>query len=194
MPKIVATTVAENRTLREATLLQVATHIALHDGLDKVTFSSVAKRAGVSRTSLYAYFNSSADLIADVLIDELSEMNEALMVRVTQARTAREAIQSWIQTSLEYVDNGRHEFMKSIASIDLPPARRAQMQQLHRNMALPLIQVLTACNVPQPDIIAMQISGVVDVSVRRLAYGGNLANEIAAVERFVITGIASYLA
>jgi AcrR family transcriptional regulator len=192
VPKIAANTIAENRDLREAAILSAANSIAREQGLAQVTFSAIAKKTGIARTTVYAYFDSSADLIADVLIDELFEMNELLSHRVQSAATPREGVTSWISASLEYVNDGRHELLKSAASVELPPVRRAQMQQLHRAMISPLVDALSNLKVDQPQTVAMQISGVVDVAVRRLASGGDLNQEIAATNAFVLNGLAAF--
>jgi len=192
VPKIAANTVAENRDLRESAILSAANVIAREQGLAHVTFSAIAKKTGIARTTVYAYFDSSADLIADVLIDELFEMNELLSHRVQSAPSAHAGVIAWVRASLEYVNDGRHELLKSAASVELPPVRRSQMQQLHRAMIAPLMQALTELNVEQPQTVAMQISGVVDVSVRRLANGGDLTEEIAATSAFVLNGLAAF--
>ena len=192
MPKIAANTVAENRDLRESAILSAAHTIAREQGLSHVTFSAIAKKAGIARTTVYAYFDSSADLIADVLIDELFEMNELLSHRVQSASSPREGVLAWISASLEYVNDGRHELLKSAAGVELPPVRRSQMQQLHRAMIAPLMQALAALKVEDPQTVAMQISGVVDVSVKRLANGGDLTKEIAATSAFVLNGLAAF--
>lgn len=192
MPRIAANTVAENRDLRESAILSAANVIAREQGLAHVTFSAIAKHTGIARTTVYAYFDSSADLIADVLIDELFEMNELLSQRVQSAPTSHDGVIAWISASLEYVNDGRHELLKSAASVELPPVRRSQMQQLHRAMIAPLISALIELEVEQPQIVAMQISGVVDVAVRRLANGGDLTEEIAATSAFVLNGLAAF--
>jgi AcrR family transcriptional regulator len=192
MPRIAGKTVAENRDLRESAILRAANLIAREQGLSHVTFSAIAKETGIARTTVYAYFDSSADLIADVLIDELFEMNELLSHRVQSASSPRQGVLAWISASLEYVNDGRHELLKSAASVELPPVRRSQMQQLHRAMAAPLVSALTELQVEQPHVVAMQISGVVDVAVRRLANGGDLTEEIAATSAFVLNGLAAF--
>ena len=192
VPRIAAPTVAENRDLRETSILKAANTIAREQGLDKVTFSAVAQLSGMSRTAVYAYFDSSADLIADVLIDELFDMNELLAVRVAQASNGHQAISAWMRASLEYVDDGRHELVKSAASIDLPPTRRAEMAALHRAMNTPLVNALEECGVDDAAHVALFISGVVDASVRRLTNGGNLEEEIAAAEQFILHGLTAF--
>ncbi len=192
MPRIAAPTIAQNRDLRQSAILAAATEIARESGVNKITVGEIAKRAGIARTSVYAYFESSADLIADVLIDELFDMIDILERRVNQAPSAREAILAWMQASLEYVNDGRHEFVKSAATVDLPPARRAEMQQLHRTMIAPLTSALAQFGVENEMRVAMQISGIVDVAVRRLTNGGNLEEEIAAAEEFIMHGLSAH--
>ncbi len=192
VPRIAAPTVAENRDLRETSILNAANTIAREQGLDKVTFSAVAKLSGMSRTAVYAYFDSSADLIADVLIDELFDMNELLTVRVGQATDCRQAISAWMRASLEYVNDGRHELVKSAATVELPPTRRAEMAALHRGMITPLVSALDDCGVSDAAHVALFISGVVDASVRRLTNGGNLEDEIAAAEQFILHGLTAF--
>lgn len=193
MPKIVAPTVSENRSVREATILETATQIAYENGLDKINFDEIARQTGLSRTAIYTYFKSSADLIADVLMDELHEMTEFLKQAVSNAATLESAVMAWVRLSLEYVDNGRHQFMKSMASVELPETRRSQLMNLHRHMAMPLVESLAKSSVPEPEVWAQQISGVVDVSMKRLINGGNLEKEIATIERFVMPALAPYV-
>lgn len=178
--------------MRESAILNAANTIAREQGLSHVTFSAIAKKAGIARTTVYAYFDSSADLIADVLIDELFEMNELLSHRVQSAASAHAGVIAWVRASLEYVNDGRHELLKSAAGVELPPVRRSQMQQLHRSMIAPLMHALAELEVEDPQTVAMQISGVVDVSVKRLANGGDLTKEIAATSAFVLNGLAAF--
>ena len=70
MPRIDAPTLAEHREQRRDALLEAATTVMRESGT--VTMSAVAERTGLSRTAVYEYYRSSADLIADVLVDELA--------------------------------------------------------------------------------------------------------------------------
>jgi len=127
-----------------------------------------------------------------VLIDELLDMNELLGVRVGQATDCRQAISAWMRASLEYVDDGRHELVKSAATVELPPTRRAEMASLHRAMISPLVTALEESGIRDAAHVALFISGVVDASVRRLTNGGNLEDEIAAAEQFILHGLTAF--
>jgi AcrR family transcriptional regulator len=71
-PKIQAATVVEQRQMRQRQLIDAALSIALESGAANITVAAVAKRAGLARSSMYEYFSSSADLIADLVIEELA--------------------------------------------------------------------------------------------------------------------------
>ncbi len=73
MPKISAPTLVEQRAWRRSQLLDAASAIALENGPTSITVSTVAARAGLSRTSFYEYFSSSSEIVAELITDELNE-------------------------------------------------------------------------------------------------------------------------
>ena len=76
MPKISAPTVAEHREQRRLALHQAATDLILRDGA--FTVAEVAAHVGLSRSAVYEYYSCAADLIADVLVDELADWADVL--------------------------------------------------------------------------------------------------------------------
>ena len=191
MPRIAAPTISENRDLRQTAILEAATTIAHNDGLAKITVGEVARLAGISRSSVYDYFDSAADIIAEVLVDELMEMCNRLAEGVAPASNPKELIELWVRTSMSLIADGRHQVLRSAAGLDLPPTRKAQINQLHRQMAVPLVDALASFGVTNPIRMAQQISAVADVAVRQIEAGGDPQLEIAAAERFVLAGVAS---
>lgn len=181
MPRIVAETVEENRDFRQNAILRAATEIARDSGIESVTIGAVASKAGLARSSIYAYFSSSADLIADVLVDELMDFQQYLEERVGQTPIGQTYVKVWISTSLEYILDGRHTLAKSAASVELPPTRKAQIKSLHREMMMPLAQSLVAIGISEPVRVGQQISALLDVCVNRIEQGNNPDTEIAAL-------------
>ena len=76
VPKIAAATVAENRELRRDALLSAAATLMQRGG--SFTVAEVAKEVGLSRSAVYEYYRSAAELIADVLVDEMSAWCDVL--------------------------------------------------------------------------------------------------------------------
>jgi AcrR family transcriptional regulator len=190
MPKIVGQTVAENRDLRQASLLNAAAEIAHEQGIGAVTVAAVAERVGIARSSVYSYFASGADMIADILVDELITMAAHLKQATADATSEREAIELWVGAALRYIIEGRHTFVRAAANADLPPTRKAQVSGLHQAMAAPLMHALASHGEKDAVRLAQQIQSVIEVCVRRIEHGGDIDDEIEAAKRFVFNGLS----
>ena len=52
-PKITASTIAEQRAMRQEQIIQTALSMAIEGGAQSITMSAVARAAGISRSALY---------------------------------------------------------------------------------------------------------------------------------------------
>lgn len=189
MPKIVGHTVAENRDLRQSALLNAAAEIAHEQGIGAVTVAAVAERVGIARSSVYSYFSSGADMIADILVDELITLAAELKAATSPAGTEQEAVELWMRAALRYVADGRHAFVRAASHADLPPTRKAQVNGLHHAMAAPLMRAFANRGEREAMRLAQQVNAVVDVCVRRIENGGDVEDEIAAAMSFALNGL-----
>ena len=114
MPKIATSTLAQHRDWRRSQLIEAATAIALESGGQSISVAAVAARAGLSRTSVYEYFASSSDLVADLIIEELDAFAQTLTAAVGRESDPSKAISAWIAASLEYIADGRHLLAKAL--------------------------------------------------------------------------------
>lgn len=182
MPKIAAATVAENREQRRDALLLAAASLMQRSG--GFTVAEVAREVGLSRSAVYEYYSSAAELIADVLIDELAAWSDALAT--TTSGTPRERVHAWIQGVLDYVIDGRHALLRSAGSVELPASRRAEVQKLHQSLIAPLVDALAAAGCRDAVRQARFVWGVVDVSIGRIESGEARADdETVAVIAFI---------
>ena len=104
MPKIDAPSLAEHREQRRDALVEAATTVMRESGT--VTMAAVAERTGLSRSAVYEDYRSAADLIADVLVDELAAWIDHLDAAVRDIDDPRERLVTWIRASLVYVQPG----------------------------------------------------------------------------------------
>ena len=81
--------------------------------------------------------------------------------------------------------------MRAVGADDLPPARRAEVQLMHRSLIAPLHEALAALGDVDPGQLARYVWGVVEVASSRIESGECVSDdEIATVLEFVHGGPA----
>ena len=193
MPKIQTDSLTEHRDWRRNQLIEAAAAIALESGGDSITVAAVAQRAGLSRTSVYEYFASSSDLIADLIIDELTTFTEILNESVSEINDPFEAIKSWIETSLSYVADGRHLLAKALNATDIPRERGVQIAAAHRALLAPLTTSLQAIGIADTAQALYLLQAATDVATKRIEHGNDAEREIAMTSAFCIAGIRALI-
>lgn len=188
MPKINAPTVAEHREQRRAALLDAAATLMLRGG--PFTVAEVATEVGLSRSAIYEYYSSAADLIADVLVDELADWSDSLEHATRDETDPGRRISAWITAVLEYVADGRHALVRAAGAVELPPTRRAEVQARHRDLIHPLHAAIAELGAPEPTSLATLVWGAVEASIARIEAGTATAEEQApVVSEFVQGGL-----
>jgi len=189
MPKISAPTIVEHRELRRQQLISAALELALGEGAEAVTVAAVAKKAGLARSSIYEYFASSADLIADLILEELDYYSNRLAVAIVDATDPFEKIEHWIAEGLRYVADGRHMLVKSLNTISTPEFRKEEIAIGHRKMIAPLRQALVETGIKDPAAAAAFLSSVTDAASIRIDAGNDAELEIQRASKFALAGL-----
>ena len=189
MPKIETETLAQHRDWRRGQLIEAAATIALESGGAAVTVAAVAARAGLSRTSVYEYFASSADLAADLVIDELKIFGSELAEISAQGATSLEAIDLWIEGSLRYIADGRHLLAKALNAIELPRNRGAAIGAAHGALLAPLRAKLEDLGVSDVNFALALIQSTTDGATKRIERGDDAELIIASTREFCIAGL-----
>jgi AcrR family transcriptional regulator len=188
-PKIQAATVVEQRQMRQRQLIDAALSIALESGAANITVAAVAKRAGLARSSMYEYFSSSADLIADLVIEELALYQKRLAHAVKGTEDPYQHIELWIAAALQYVVDGRHMLIKSLNAAAIPEFRRDEISQGHRNL-------MTTISAPLQEIGLTDIRGAmsylqntIEAASVRIESGSDSEIEIRSAQIYAIAGL-----
>lgn len=189
MPKISAPTLVEQRAWRRSQLLDAASAIALEIGPTSITVSTVAARAGLSRTSFYEYFSSSSEIVAELITDELNEFTEFLAQKVAAASVPEEAIAAWIEGSLEYVADGRHLLARALSTLEISTERSTQIGIAHRKMLAPLSTPLNQLGVTDVRQALALIHAATESATRRIEAGLDSTREIESTREFLIAGL-----
>ena len=188
-PKIQAATIVEQRAMRQRQLIDAALAIALESGAANITVAAVAQRAGLARSSIYEYFSSSADLIADLVIEELALYQKRLSQAVIGTQDPYQHIELWIAEALQYVVDGRHMLIKSLNAATIPEFRRDEISQGHRNL-------MTTISAPLQEIGLTDIRGAmsylqntIEAASVRIESGSDAGIEIQSAQIYAIAGL-----
>ena len=191
MPKIETQTLSQHRDWRRSQLIDAAAAIALESGGEAITVAAVAARAGLSRTSVYEYFASSADLAADLVIDELNSFAQELKNISETGQTPAQAIDLWIEGSLQYIADGRHLLAKALNAIDLPRNRSAAIGAAHGALLAPLRSKLEELGISDIHFALTLIQSTTDGASRRIESGDDAELVIRSTREFCIAGLTA---
>jgi AcrR family transcriptional regulator len=189
MPKIQAPTVALHRELRRQQLIDAAMELALANGAESVTVSAVAAKAGLARSSIYEYFASSSDLVADLVLEELEYYTARLSQAISGATDPFTRIELWIKESLLYVADGRHMLVKSLNTIDTPASRKEEIVLGHHRMMAPLQDSLIEAGISNTRAAAALLASVTDAASIRIDAGNDAELEIQSALAFALAGL-----
>ena len=189
MPKIQAQTVALHRELRRQQLIDAAMELALASGAESITVAAVAAKAGLARSSIYEYFASSADLVADLVLEELDYYTGRLAQAISGATDPYTRIELWITESLRYVADGRHMLVKSLNTINTPTSRKEEILMGHRRMMAPLQDSLIEVGISNVRAAAALLASVTDAASIRIDAGNEAELEIQSAVAFALAGL-----
>jgi AcrR family transcriptional regulator len=189
MPKIQAPTVALHRELRRQQLIDAAMGLAMANGAESVTVAAVAAKAGLARSSIYEYFASSADLVADLVLEELEYYTHRLTEAVSGTTDPYLRIELWITESLRYVADGRHMLVKSLNTINTPDERKEEIILGHRRMMAPLMASLTEIGISDSRSAGALLASVTDAASMRIESGNEAGLEIQSAVTFALAGL-----
>jgi AcrR family transcriptional regulator len=191
MPRIQTQTLAQHRDWRRNQLIDAAANIAMESGGAAVTVAAVAQRAGLSRTSVYEYFASGSELVADLVIDELKNFGQTLNIAVSECSDSTCVVTCWIKGALEYIADGRHLLAKALNSAAMPQSRSQHIGMAHRALMAPLVKAVEELGVKDTQRALVFIQAITDASTKRIESGHNAQDEIAYATTFCINGLIS---
>jgi len=189
VPKIQAATVVEQRQMRQRQLMDAALSLALEGGVDAITVSAVAKRAGLSRSSIYEYFSSSADLVADLVVEEMAHYNSRLLIAVGNVEEPYEYIELWIAEALQYIIDGRHMLVKSLNIANTPSYRKSDIAQGHKNLMATIIKPLEIIGLSDLGMALAYLQNTIEAAAVRIESGNEATLEIASAQKYAIAGL-----
>ena len=189
MPRISAPTVAEHRERQRAALIDAARQQLLDGGVAAVTPTAVGKRAGLARSSVYEYFASAPELLAELAVGALHDWSTELDAALAHSGTGLERLENYIAITIRMVADGKHALAGALAGAPLPLEKRAELARLHAGLLRPVRQAVDELGLSDPDLRVELVQGVVDAATRRVEAGRDPAVVTRATIGLVVGGL-----
>ncbi|MEV4113525.1 TetR/AcrR family transcriptional regulator [Nonomuraea sp. NPDC049695] len=173
MPRISAATVADHRASQHAALLTAAMEILVAEGPAGLTPAAVGARVGLARSSVYRYFSSTADILAQLVEDAIPRWTARLEEASSEAEGARERVRAFGAVTLSFVTHPDYALLRAVSSVELPRECQDRLDQLHETMIAPLRATLADAGCPHPDLVAHLGWSILGEAQRRLATGAD---------------------
>ena len=193
MPKIDAPTVAEHHQQRRTALLAAATTLLAEHGLDGVSLAAVGAAAGLARSSVYQYFDSTPALIAAVVEDVMPRSGEQLARAMAKAGTPGERIDAFVRSTLNMATDPGHRSIQALEGSTVPPECLARVAELHEQQYAPLLAALVELKVPQPHLTMQMVLAIVTTAARAIVAGASPKTVTARTLDVLHEGVAPRL-
>ncbi|WP_214319815.1 TetR/AcrR family transcriptional regulator [Nonomuraea sediminis] len=180
MPRITAATVADHRASQHAALLEAALEILAGEGAAALTPAAVGARVGLARSSVYRYFSSTADILAQLVEDAIPRWAGVLAAAADGSGDLRERLRGYGAATLTFVHSRDYVLLPTFAAIDLPAECQARLGQLHETMIEPMRAIAAQAGHDHPDLVAHLGWSILGEGQRQIAAGAD-AEVVTAV-------------
>lgn len=191
MPRISAPTVAEHRSRQRSALIAAAREELLLNGPSAVTPAAVGKRAGLARSSVYEYFSSAPEILAEMAVAALHDWADELEAALEHSEPGAARLEDYIRISLRMVADGKHALAEALAGAALPEEKHAEFAILHVALLRPVTRAVEELGLDQPGVRVQLVQGVVDSATRQIEAGADPDAVTAAAVALVLRGLGT---
>jgi len=136
---------AANKQARRQRLMAEARSLYAANGVENTTMEDVARAAGCTRRTLYAYFASAADLSLNVFVDDIAERWEFQKQAMAAGKTGHERIRLWAESYYAHArahpETVHMQMFRDYRGLDRG-AVGEDVERRHREVIDPLIEAM----------------------------------------------------
>jgi AcrR family transcriptional regulator len=189
VPRITEPTVAAHRAAQLARLIGAALGIVEEEGAEAVTLAAVAKRAGLSRSSMYGYFASRDDLIVAVCEDVVVTWCDKIIRSMRAAADPDLQLREYVAAQLGAAADTRHELAMLLMQSGVSADGVERIRAAHAPLRGVLLDTLVGMHLAAPERAAAFVQAVVAAAYEQIGAGGTPAAVIDDTYRFVTAGL-----
>lgn len=155
--------------------------------------NQLAKDTGLSRPAIYQYFASKDHVLAELVINEIADLSNAVDEHVAKLDEPMEQIRVWIHYALAHLASTEHRAIREISIDSLPEESRGMVRAMHGHFMTALVNPVSELGVKDVTATCHLIYATVAAAAKRIDEGSEYVREAAALEQFTIAGIAGAL-
>ena len=183
MPKIDAATVAEHRAARRAALLDAAVDLLRENPEAVPSLADAGQRAGLSRSSVYHYFNSNRALMAAVVDETFPRWQRRFDEAYATAASPGDRVRAYVHENLKLVADGEHALARALVDVVPRDELATQSAVFHSRLTAPLAAALAELGEPHIEFTAELVNSLVLTGARHLEAGVELDVVEQGIER-----------
>jgi AcrR family transcriptional regulator len=180
---------ASNAHPRQEAILRAAMDLIAQEGAEAVSMAVLAEKTGLSRPAIYQYFASREHVLAELVINEMADLSNAIDRLVEGLDDPMERVRVWIHYCLAHLASEQHAAIRKISMDSLPDDQRGVVRALHAYFTTTLVSPLTDLGIADAPALAGMIFGSVGACAERITAGSDFVAEASALEKFVVLGI-----
>jgi len=189
MPRIDAPTVAEHHAARAAELSRLAIEIVEDEGAAALTLAELARRAGLSRPSLYSYFDSREDLVATICEQAVTVWADEVIATMEAESDPLLRLQAFVIAQLEAAAASRHQAAFALLESGLSPEGHARVMAAHAPLQAALREAVEQIGLDTATAVVPMVQAVVSSAYGQIQAGADADSVMQGARRFVEGGL-----
>ena len=174
---------------RQEAILAAAQSLIAEKGVEAVSMAELAKATGLSRPAIYQYFASKDHVLAELVINEMADLSNAIERHIEGLADPLERIRIWIHYSLAHLASAEHRIVREISIASLPEDSRGMINAMHGHFMVALLSPVRELGVKDVTATAHLIFASVAAAAKRIDEGSEFVREAAALEQFTVAGL-----
>jgi AcrR family transcriptional regulator len=151
--------------------------------------ADLAKATGLSRPAIYQYFASKDHVLAELVINEMADLSNAIERHIEGLEDPMERIRIWVHYSLAHLASAEHRIIREISIASLPDESRGMINAMHGHFMTALLSPVREIGIRDVTATAHLIFASVAAAAKRIDEGSEFVREAAALEQFTIAGL-----
>jgi AcrR family transcriptional regulator len=181
------------RDARQEIILSAAQTMISESGPDSVSMAQLAAATGLSRPAIYQYFASKEHVLAELMINEMADLSNAIDEHIAQFDDPLERVRIWIHYTLAHLASAEHRIIRAISIESLPEESRGVLKALHGHFMTALTSPVSELGAEDVTATCHLIFSAVAAAASRIDAGSDFTREAAALEKFVVAGLEANL-